>query len=97
MGASQASQDQVRDLHRQYPGVVWTEPWYESDQSAFFWRGVPCVPFSSVGVANVNHLPADTIEWISQAKLAEAGSLVTEIVEGRQEKLPAWCRDRGSA
>jgi aminopeptidase YwaD len=93
MGASQALEDQVRDLHRRYPGVVWTDPWYESDHSAYLWRGVPCVPLSSVGVASIAHLPADTVEWISLAKLGEAASLVREITETLQDQSPDWCRD----
>jgi Zn-dependent M28 family amino/carboxypeptidase len=93
MGASQPFQDQVRDLHRRYPGVVWADPWYESDHSAFLWRGVPCVPFTSLGVANIDHLPADNVAWISPTKLSEVASLVTEVIEVLQEKSPGWCRE----
>jgi len=93
LGASQPFQDQVRQVHRQYPGILWVAPWYESDHSAFYWRGVPCVALSSVGVANVGHLPADTIAWISPAKLDEVVSLVTDVVESLQDKSPGWCRE----
>jgi Iap family predicted aminopeptidase len=93
MGASQPFQDQVRDVHRRYPGVVWADPWYESDHSAFLWRGVPCVPFTSVGVANIDHLPADNVEWISPAKLEEVASLVMDVIEVLEDKSPAWCRE----
>ena len=93
MGASQPFQDQVRKIHQGYPGMVWVDPWYESDHSAFFWRGVPCIPLSSVGVANVCHLPADTIEWISAAKLDEVVSLVTDVVDSLQDKSLEWCRE----
>lgn len=93
MGASQSFQDQIRRVHQRYPGVVWADPWYESDHSAFLWRGVPCVPLSSVGVANITHLPADTIEWISPAKLSEVVSLVADVVERLQDKSLDWCRE----
>jgi aminopeptidase YwaD len=93
MGASQPFQDQVRDVHRRYPGVVWADPWYESDHSAFLWRGVPCVPFTSVGVSNIDHLPADNVEWISPAKLEEVASLVMDVIEVLEDKSPAWCRE----
>ncbi|MFQ5793231.1 MAG: M28 family peptidase [Anaerolineae bacterium] len=93
LGASQPFQDQVRRVHQRYPGVVWVDPWYESDHSAFYWRGVPCVALSSVGVANVVHLPTDTIEWISPAELGEVVSLVTDVVEVLQDKSPDWCRE----
>jgi aminopeptidase YwaD len=96
LGASRSFEDQVRKVHQQYPGVAWVDPWYESDHSAFFWRGVPCIALSSVGVANVNHLPADTIAWISPAKLDEVVSLVTDVVESLQDKSPDWCRESKS-
>jgi aminopeptidase YwaD len=84
MGAPEALEAQVRRVHRRHPGIAWVEPWYESDHSAFLWRGVPCIPISSVGGANVAHLPSDTIEWTSPAKLAEVVSLITDIVESLQ-------------
>lgn len=93
MGASQALEDQVRGVHRRYPGTVWADPWYESDHSAFLWRDVPCIPLSSVGVANLGHLPNDAVGWISPHKLGAAGTLVAEIIEVLQDKSPAWCRD----
>jgi Iap family predicted aminopeptidase len=80
MGASESLEAQVRRVHGRYPGVAWVEPWYESDHSAFLWRGVPCIPISSAGGANIAHLPFDTIEWISPAKLVEVVTLITDIV-----------------
>ncbi|MDY6877671.1 MAG: M28 family peptidase [Chloroflexota bacterium] len=96
LGASQSFQDQVRKMHERYPSVVWVDPWYESDHSAFYWRGVPCVPFSSVGVANVGHLPTDTIEWIGPAKLSEVVMLTADIVESLLDKSPDWYRESKS-
>jgi aminopeptidase YwaD len=92
MGASQSFQEQVRQVHTRYPGVAWSGPWYESDHSAFLWRGVPCVPISSIGGVNITHLPTDTIEWISPAKLREVVSLIVDVVESLQDKSPGWCR-----
>ena len=93
MESSQPFQKWLSTLHKGYPGVVWVAPWYESDHTAFFSRGVPCIPLSSVGVANVVHLPADTFEWISPAKLGEVISLVTDVVEDLQDKSPDWSRE----
>ncbi len=96
LGASQPFEDQVRKVHQRYPGMVRVDPWYESDHSAFFWRGVPCIALSSVGVANVSHLPADTTAWISPAKLGEVVSFITDVVESLQDKSPDWCRESQS-
>ena len=84
--SSQSFQNQVAEICKGYPGVVQIDPWYESDHTAFFRRGVPSIAMSSNGVANVMHLPADTIDWISQDKLGEVVSVVTEIVELLQDK-----------
>jgi aminopeptidase YwaD len=96
LGGTQSLQDQVSKLHKAYPGVVWVDPWYESNHSAFYWRGVPSIAISSSGGANVDHLPADTIEWISPAKLGEVVSLITDVVESLQDKSPDWCRESKS-
>lgn len=93
MGASQAFQERIAQVHQRYPGVVWVAPWYEGDHSAFLSHGVPCIPLSSVGVANLNHLPADTVEWISPAKLGEVVSLITDVVASLQDRAPDWCRE----
>ncbi len=92
MGGAPALHDQVAAIKGRYPGVVRVEPWYESDHTAFFFQGVPCIPITSVGVNNV-HLPDDAVEWISPAKLDEAVSLIADIVESLQDKSPAWCRE----
>ncbi len=81
MGAQESLEAQVRRVHGRYPGIAWVEPWYESDHSAFLWRSVPCIPISSIGGANIAHLPSDTVEWISPVKLAEVVSLIADIVE----------------
>jgi aminopeptidase YwaD len=92
MGASPDFQEQVTQRLRDYPGVVAADPWYESDHSAFLFRGVPCLPLTSVGVSNLHHLPADRVEWISPAKLDEVMSLIIDLVAGVQDKSPGWCR-----
>jgi aminopeptidase YwaD len=94
MGASQPFQDRIAQVHEGYPSVVWVDPWYESDHSAFLFRGVPCIPLSSVGVSSTNHMPTDTVEWISPAKLGEVVSLITDIVEALQDRPPGWCREQ---
>jgi aminopeptidase YwaD len=81
LGGSQSLQDQVSQAHKKYPGVVWVDPWYESNHSAFHWRGIPSIAVSSSGGADIAHLPTDTIAWIDPAKLNEVVSLATDVVE----------------
>jgi aminopeptidase YwaD len=93
MGGSQAFEERVRQVRGRYPGTVWVDPWYESDHTAFLQQGVPCIPLTSVGAANTAHLPSDTLEWISPAKLSEAALLVTDLLESLRGESPDWCRE----
>jgi aminopeptidase YwaD len=93
--SSMAFQDQVLGLTRGYPAVVWVDPWPESNHSTFAWRGVPAIAFSSAGRIRLDHLRADSVEWVSPAKLKEVVSLVTALVEGLQDKSPNWTRESG--
>jgi aminopeptidase YwaD len=92
-GGSQSWQEHVADLAKMYSSVAWVEPWYESNHSGFLWRGIPCVAVSSLGAADVLHLPTDTIDWLSPAKLVEVVSLVSELVETLQHKPLNWGRE----
>jgi aminopeptidase YwaD len=93
LASSPSFQDRVAEVHRRYPGVAWVDPWYESDHSAFVSRGVPGIAISSVGVANIGHLPDDTIEWIGAAKLDEVVALIADVIESLQDKSADWCRE----
>ena len=91
--SSPAFQDQLVELARGYPGVVWVDPWPQSNHSTFAMRGVPAIAFSSEGRIRLDHLRADSIEWVSPAKLNEVVSLVTAVVESLQDESPDWTRD----
>ena len=93
MASSEPFQAEVSALKKKYPGVVWVDPWPASNHYTFYTRGVPSIAVSSVGMANVGHLPTDTIEWISPAKLGEVVSLVADVVVGLQDKSLDWCRE----
>jgi Zn-dependent M28 family amino/carboxypeptidase len=93
LGGAQSFQDYVSQVPKEYPGVVWVDPWYESNHSAFHWRGIPSIAISSSGGANVDHLPTDTVAWINPTKLNEVVSLITDVVESLQDKSPDWCRE----
>lgn len=92
MGGSLSFQEHVFALKESYPGVVRVGPWYESDHTAFLFRGVPCIPIGSTGAVSNHHLPSDTSEWISPGRLEEVVSLVAEIVAGLQDRSAGWCR-----
>ena len=83
----------VDHLKAKYPGVAKVDPWPASDHYIFYSHGVPSIALSSVGVRDIYHTPADTVEWISSDKLAEAVLLGHEIVLALDEKEPDWCRE----
>jgi aminopeptidase YwaD len=80
MEANPAFQSQVERIAAGYPGVVWVEPWPESNHSTFAMRGVPALAFSSLGARHLAHTPEDTIDVISAAKLDEVYRLAGEIL-----------------
>jgi aminopeptidase YwaD len=92
MSASDAMIRTARSVLDRYPGAVWTDPWPESDHSAFAMRGVPALAFGGTGVRDIHHTPEDTIEGMSAEKLMEAASLAAEIVEVLQKKSIGWGR-----
>jgi Iap family predicted aminopeptidase len=93
MASSQPFKALVSRVKDKYRGVVWVDPWPASNHYTFYSHGVPSIAISSVGVTNVGHLPTDTVEWISPAKLGEVVSLVTDVVVGWQDKSLDWCRE----
>ncbi len=94
--SSSAFQERVAELVARYPGVAWVDPWPESNHSTFAWRGVPSLAFSSVGRIRLDHLRADSVEWVSPAKLGEVVSLVLALVESLQDKSLDWTQETSS-
>lgn len=64
------------------PTVQWVEPWPQSNHSTFAFRGVPALAFSSAGAFNLAHFPADAMDKVSAAQLAEVVDVVRGIVMG---------------
>jgi aminopeptidase YwaD len=85
----------IRSAAREFPGVVWVEPWPESNHSTFAFRGVPAVAFSAVGTRCLAHSQADSVEQISPAKLAEVFGMAEVIVKGLAGKPAGWGRTDG--
>ncbi|KAA3645827.1 MAG: Zn-dependent exopeptidase M28 [Chloroflexi bacterium] len=80
IAASDEMEASIRAVAAQFPGVVWTEPWPESNHSTFSFRGIPAIPISATGTRGLAHSVDDTFEQVSSAKLDEVVSLVTELM-----------------
>jgi hypothetical protein len=93
MSHSEAFRSLAEESVRQYPGIVWTQPWPASNHYTFYSRGVPSIALTSNGLASILHRPTDTIEWVSAAKLAEVMLLVMDIVERIHDKSLHWTRN----
>ena len=89
---SPALRQMVEEITTAYPGVVWVDPWPQSNHSTFAWRGVPSAAFCATGSTMLHHQPIDTIEWVDSAKIAEVVNLVEEIIAALQNQPPEWSR-----
>jgi aminopeptidase YwaD len=74
-------EEKVRSVAAKFPGVVWVDPWPESNHSTFSFRGIPAIPIGSTGVRSLAHSVDDTLEQVSPAKMEEVIGLVKELVE----------------
>jgi aminopeptidase YwaD len=75
-----------------FPGVVLTDPWYESDHSGFTMRGVPSIPLTASGCPRILHGTRDTEDIIDPARLGQTAHFVEKLAESLQSKTPAWTR-----
>jgi hypothetical protein len=53
---------------------------------------VPSIALSSLGVKDIFHTPADTIEWLSPDKVVEAVLLAQDLIRILDEKEFNWNR-----
>lgn len=86
---AQNFQGQVEALAKQYPGIIWVDPWPQSNHSTFAMRGVPSLAlggFDWQNGAGLAHLRTDTVEWINPAKLEAVTLLIADIVNWLQDK-----------
>lgn len=74
-------EEKIRSLAGEFPGVVWVDPWPESNHSTFSFRGIPAIPISASGTRALAHSVQDTFEQVSPAKLDEVVSLVNKLVK----------------
>ena len=89
---SQAFRERVDLIKQKYPGIVWVDPWPESNHSSFSWRGVPCLAFTSRSRSRIAHLRTDTVDLVDPEKLVELVSFVSEIVVNIQNDPQGWTR-----
>jgi len=82
----------VEKIVSNYPGMVWVDPWPQSNHSTFAWRGVPSVAFTSQGGPFLHHLQADTIEWVDEKQLAEVVQVTSEMISMLQKRSTSWSR-----
>ncbi|MBX3059130.1 MAG: M28 family peptidase [Anaerolineae bacterium] len=89
---SDAFQSHITNILQDFPGLHWVEPWYASNHYTFFSRGVPSIALCSNGGLNHIHLRADTLDWMSAAKLTEVMTLVETIINTLPDQPLAWFR-----
>jgi len=80
LAASEEQQALVKEVAGKFSGVVWTEPWPESNHSTFAMRNIPAVAITSEGERRVAHHPHDDLAGMSAGRLQEAISLVKEML-----------------
>lgn len=82
----------VDELVKNYPGMVWVEPWPESNHSSFSMRGVPALAFGGVNTRHLAHTPQDTFETIGAGKVIEVINIISDIVRSLAGKSLDWTR-----
>ena len=75
-----------------YPGVVWVEPWPQSNHSTFAMRGVPSIAFSSTGRIELAHWPDDDLRWIDPTKVTDIVRLIQDILAQLAVNPTTWTR-----
>jgi aminopeptidase YwaD len=80
MSMEETTVSSLQQIAQKYPGVVWVEPWPESNHSTFTMRGVPSIAFGAVGTRGLAHSTEDSLDIMSSDKLTEVVKLTTEIV-----------------
>lgn len=90
--ASTPFEQLVAQTKTAYPGVAQVAPWPASDHYIFYSNGVPSIALGSLGIKDIYHTPADTIDWISPGKLLEAIQLAQALVQALDKQEMEWGR-----
>jgi aminopeptidase YwaD len=83
---SGALEKTIRPITEAFPGVLWVEPWAESNHSTFAFRGIPALALTSFGTRALAHQPFDTLDVMGAEKLEEVTHLAERIVHALVEK-----------
>jgi aminopeptidase YwaD len=78
--ASSQFENALQGITAAYPGVVWVDPWPQSNHSTFAMRGVPSIAFSSTGRIELAHWPDDDLRWIDSARVGDIVRLIADIL-----------------
>ncbi len=92
MAGSEEFESKLKTIKKEFPSVQWTNHWYESNHYTFFAKGIPSIPFSCSGVADLLHSPDDRHRWLSSDKLMEVYRLALIILDDLQDKTSEWTR-----
>lgn len=90
---SQPFQQQLHEITCAYPGVVWVDPWTQSNHSTFAMRDVPTLAFTRRGGVANEHLRSDKIDWVSAERLEEVVQLALAITDRIEAQPPDWTRE----
>lgn len=89
---SDALSNLTDDILSDHPSMVRIDPWYESNHTFFYMRGIPSMALTSRAVHTMNHREGDNIAWVGSTKLDEVVAFVCALVEQLHTKAPNWTR-----
>lgn len=97
LAASPALEQLVLTIAATRPGMVVRDPGPASNHYDFYSHGVPSIVLSSIGLGNLIHLPRDTPQWVSAAKLGEVIEVAETLVQRLGSFTPAATRPAESS
>jgi aminopeptidase YwaD len=75
----------VKEARRPYPRIADMEPWPEGDHSVFLMQGIPAMALTTLGIHDLmhvyHHTPADRLENIDPARVAEAAEFIAAVLQ----------------
>jgi aminopeptidase YwaD len=73
--------ERIQSVQQQFPAIVTSVPWYQSDHTLFVQQGIPAIALTSSPFdLKQTHTPHDTLDKIDTAAVAEAVRFIYQIV-----------------